>query len=84
MVRLQLLALSALVTIPLGHGLTPQATATWTVMLRRVGPVHLGAPVGQAARAGAGKSPTALRNPEEPVWGTLGSRGPQSLSMFGS
>jgi hypothetical protein len=51
MIRLQLLALSALVTLPLGHTLTPQPGATWTVMLHRVGPVRFGAPVGQAERA---------------------------------
>jgi hypothetical protein len=48
MIRLHLLALSALVTLPLGN------QTTWTVMLRRVGAVRFGMPAGDAARAAGG------------------------------
>jgi hypothetical protein len=50
-IRLRLLAATALAALPLGPAATQQADETWTVMLRRVGPVRFGAPVGHAARA---------------------------------
>jgi hypothetical protein len=48
-IRLHLLALSALVVLPLG------SHTTWTVMLRRVGPVRFGMSVGEAGRAAGGR-----------------------------
>jgi hypothetical protein len=55
MIRLPLLTVAALVALPLGLAVTQQPDANWTVMLRRVGPVRFGAPVGQAARALEGR-----------------------------
>ncbi len=46
--HLHLHALIALVALPLGNH------TNWTVMLRRVGPVRFGMPVGEAARAAGG------------------------------
>jgi hypothetical protein len=55
MIRPHLLTLSALVAVPLASATIPRSDTTWTVMLRRVGPVRFSMSVGAAGRAAGGR-----------------------------
>jgi hypothetical protein len=55
MIRLQLLAPAGAAVLALGGAALPVPDGSWTVMLRRVGPVGFGMPVGEAGRAAGGR-----------------------------